>query len=81
MENIIQNHSKYNKDQWAYDKIIEKLRAIFEKISYYGSLNPPSFDDINKQISCRITYTNEAVHEIISKNIKLNGIILCHIVK
>jgi len=26
--------------------------------------------NINKQISCRITYTNEAVHEIISKNIK-----------
>ncbi len=26
--------------------------------------------NINKQISCRITYTNEAVHKIISKNIK-----------
>ena len=25
---------------------------------------------LNKQISCRITYTNEAVHKIISKNIK-----------
>jgi len=26
--------------------------------------------NINKQISCRVTYTNEAVHKIISKNIK-----------
>ena len=25
---------------------------------------------INKQISCRMTYTNESVHKIISKNIK-----------
>ena len=25
---------------------------------------------LNKQISCRMTYTNEAVHKIISKNIK-----------
>ncbi len=25
---------------------------------------------INKQVSCRMTYTNDAVHEIISKNIK-----------
>ena len=24
--------------------------------------------NINKQISCRMTYTNEAVHKIISKN-------------
>ena len=26
--------------------------------------------NINKQISCRMTYTNEAVHKIVSKNIK-----------
>ena len=26
--------------------------------------------NINKQISCRMTYTNEAVHKVISKNIK-----------
>ena len=26
--------------------------------------------NINKQISCGITYTNEKVHELISKNIK-----------
>ena len=26
--------------------------------------------NINKQVSCRMTYTNETVHEIISKNIK-----------
>ena len=30
--------------------------------------------NINKQISCRMTYTNEAVHEIISKNIKRSAI-------
>ena len=29
--------------------------------------------NINKQISCRMTYTNEAVHKIISKNIKLSA--------
>ena len=28
----------------------------------------------NRQISCRMTYTNEAVHKIISKNIKLSAI-------
>ena len=27
-------------------------------------------ENLNKQISCRMTYTNEAVHKIISKNIK-----------
>ena len=27
-------------------------------------------ENLNKQISCRMTYTNEAVHEIISKNLK-----------
>ena len=27
----------------------------------------------NKQISCRVTYTNEAVHKIISKNLKLSA--------
>ena len=30
--------------------------------------------NINKQIVCRMTYTNEAVHKIISKNIKLSAI-------
>ena len=30
--------------------------------------------NINKQISCRMTYTNEAVHKIISKNIKRSAI-------
>ena len=27
-------------------------------------------DNINRQVSCRITYTNEAVHKIITKNLK-----------
>ena len=26
--------------------------------------------NINKQVSCRMTYTNDAVHKIISKNLK-----------
>ncbi len=30
--------------------------------------------NINRQISCRMTYTNQAVHEIISKNIKSSAI-------
>ena len=29
--------------------------------------------NINKQVSCRMTYTNEKVHKIISKNIKLSA--------
>ena len=29
--------------------------------------------NLNKQISCRMTYTNDAVHKIISKNIKLSA--------
>ena len=31
--------------------------------------------NLNKQISCRMTYTNEAVHKIISKNIKRSAFI------
>jgi len=30
--------------------------------------------NLNKQVSCRMTYTNEAVHKIISKNIKRSAI-------
>ncbi len=30
--------------------------------------------NLNKQISCRMTYTNEAVHKIISKNLKRSAI-------
>ena len=29
--------------------------------------------NINKQVSCRMTYTNKKVHDIISKNIKLSA--------
>ena len=29
--------------------------------------------NLNKQISCRVTYTNEAVHKIISKNLRLSA--------
>ena len=48
----------------------------FEKLEEQFADTDPSFfsfltkKTINKQISCRITYTNEDVHEIISKNIK-----------
>ena len=38
-----------------------------EKPSFFSFLTQKSF---NKQISCRMTYTNEEVHKIISKNIK-----------
>ena len=31
-------------------------------------------ENLNKQISCRMTYTNEAVHKIISKNLKRSAI-------
>ena len=30
--------------------------------------------NINPQVSCRMTYTNDKVHKIISKNIKLSAI-------
>ncbi len=30
--------------------------------------------NINRQVSCRMTYTNEAVHKIISKNLKLSAL-------
>ena len=33
----------------------------------------PNSKNFNKQISCRMTYTNDAVHKIISKNIKLSA--------
>ncbi len=35
--------------------------------------------NINKQISCRMTYTNESVHKIISKNIKRSAMYSGHI--
>jgi len=48
----------------------------FEKLEEQQADEDPYFfsfltkKNINKQISCRMTYTNRAVHEIISKNIK-----------
>ncbi len=48
----------------------------FEKLEeQYADEDPYFFSfltkkNINRQISCRMTYTNQAVHEIISKNIK-----------
>jgi tRNA uridine 5-carboxymethylaminomethyl modification enzyme len=48
----------------------------FEKLEEQKADEDPYFfsfltkKNINKQISCRMTYTNRAVHEIISKNIK-----------
>ncbi len=48
----------------------------FEKLEEQHADEDPYFfsfltkKNINKQISCRMTYTNQAVHEIISKNIK-----------
>ncbi len=48
----------------------------FEKLEeQHADENPYFFSfltkkNINKQISCRMTYTNQAVHDIISKNIK-----------
>ncbi len=48
----------------------------FEKLEEQHADEDPYFfsfltkKNINRQISCRMTYTNQAVHEIISKNIK-----------
>ena len=48
----------------------------FENLEEQYADNDPYFfsfltkKNINRQISCRMTYTNEAVHKIISKNIK-----------
>ena len=48
----------------------------FEKLEEQQADEDPYFfsfltkKNINRQISCRMTYTNRAVHEIISKNIK-----------
>jgi len=48
----------------------------FEKLEEQHADEDPYFfsfltkKNINRQISCRMTYTNKAVHEIISKNIK-----------
>ena len=48
----------------------------FEKLEEQHADDDPYFfsfltkKNINRQISCRVTYTNKAVHEIISKNIK-----------
>ena len=48
----------------------------FENLEEQKADNDPYFfsfltkENLNKQISCRMTYTNEAVHKIISKNLK-----------
>ncbi len=48
----------------------------FEKLEEQHADEDPYFfsfltkKNINKQISCRMTYTNQAVHDIISKNLK-----------
>ena len=48
----------------------------FENLDEQRADDDPSFfsfltqKNFNKQISCRITYTNQAVHKIISKNLK-----------
>jgi len=48
----------------------------FEKLEEQHADEDPYFfsfltkKNINRQVSCRMTYTNQAVHEIISKNIK-----------
>jgi tRNA uridine 5-carboxymethylaminomethyl modification enzyme len=48
----------------------------FEKLEEQHADDDPYFfsfltkKNVNRQISCRVTYTNKAVHEIISKNIK-----------
>ncbi len=48
----------------------------FENLDEQHADNDPYFfsfltkKNLNKQISCRMTYTNESVHKIISKNIK-----------
>ncbi len=52
----------------------------FEKLEEQHADQDPYFfsfltkKNINKQISCRMTYTNQAVHDIISKNIKSSAI-------
>ncbi len=52
----------------------------FEKLEeQYADEDPYFFSfltkkNINRQISCRMTYTNQAVHEIISKNIKSSAV-------
>ncbi len=52
----------------------------FEKLEEQHADEDPYFfsfltkKNINRQISCRMTYTNRAVHEIISKNIKSSAI-------
>jgi len=55
---------------------LDSLTINFEILEeQYADEDPYFFSfltkkNINKQISCRMTYTNEAVHKIISKNIK-----------
>ncbi len=51
----------------------------YEKLEEQQADNDPYFfsflttKNINKQVSCKMTYTNEKVHNIISKNIKLSA--------
>jgi tRNA uridine 5-carboxymethylaminomethyl modification enzyme len=51
----------------------------YEKLEEQHADNDPYFfsflttKNINKQVSCKMTYTNEKVHNVISKNIKLSA--------
>ncbi len=55
---------------------LDAMTINFEKLEEQHADEDPYFfsfltkKNINRQISCRMTYTNRAVHEIISKNIK-----------
>ncbi|MFL2898517.1 MAG: tRNA uridine-5-carboxymethylaminomethyl(34) synthesis enzyme MnmG [Candidatus Pelagibacter sp.] len=52
-----------------YQNLEEQLPD--EEPYFFSSLTKKTF---NKQVSCRVTYTNEKVHSIISKNIKHSAI-------
>ena len=58
---------------WLAGKLIDNFDTAFQLwliVSLICMILITNCKNINKQISCRMTYTNEAVHKIISKNIK-----------
>jgi tRNA uridine 5-carboxymethylaminomethyl modification enzyme len=75
-EQLVKYNFKIGRLKTGTPPRLDATTIDFEKLEEQHADEDPYFfsfltkKNINRQISCRMTYTNQAVHEIISKNIK-----------
>ena len=75
-EQLVKYNFKIGRLKTGTPPRLDATTINFEKLEEQHADEDPYFfsfltkKNINKQISCRMTYTNKEVHEIISKNIK-----------